>query len=85
MVNTALNARSVDTIGEEKPPTRDQRYKDIITRQLGPNGINLLIAYSFIVIVLLLLIILSTVGYASTFKPLNAIDNGPAQPILVVE
>lgn len=66
MSDRTLNAQSLNSVGEERVATRDQRYKELLTRQLGVNGINLLLAYSFIVIVSLLLVILSTVGYAST-------------------
>lgn len=80
MVNVALTASTVKSVGEEKRLTRDERYKQILVRQLGANGVNLLVAYSFIIVVLLLLVILSTVGYAGTFN--SGKISGPGRLVL---
>lgn len=72
MTNTMLMANNIDSVGTELNTTRDQRYKQLLARQLGENGINLLVAYSFILLVLLLLVILSTVGYTTAFRRTSA-------------
>lgn len=53
----------VDDIGSEKVTNRDTRYKELLVRQLGRNGINLFVSYSFIMVVLMLLVIFTAVGY----------------------
>lgn len=84
MTNTAINAKNIDDIGKEKITTRDVRYKQLLSRQLGTNGINLLVAYSFILIVLLLLVILSTVGYTNTFRGGSSVLLPTAPPIPIL-
>lgn len=82
MTNTTLNVNNIDDVAVEKPATRDQRYKQLLARQLGVSGISLLVAYSFILIILLLLVILSTVGYTGTFKVTPVLSDVYNEPIL---
>ena len=82
MTNAAINSKNINDVGKEKEINRDMRYKQILSRQLGINGINLLVAYSFILIILLLLVILSTVGYTNTFRGSSVVVVDPV-PVLV--
>ena len=74
----------VDEIGAEKVANRDTRYKEILIKQLGKNGINLFVSYSFIMVVLILLVIFTTVGF--NINNMNSGDDGKivkfAKPVI---
>ncbi|KAG8362520.1 GbNV_gp59-like [Fopius arisanus] len=49
-----------------KSDTRDDRFKHLIEAQLGTNGINVLVANSFLLIFSLIIVMLASVGYVTT-------------------
>jgi uncharacterized Tic20 family protein len=58
----SIGNSTVNSIGSDKVIDRDTRYKQILIKQLGKNGINLFVSYSFIMVVLIILVIFTVVG-----------------------
>ena len=58
---------------EQDIPSRDDRYKEIIAKQLGPNGIVIITVNAFILVFVILLVLLTSIGIQTWEKPVEPV------------
>lgn len=66
-----MSKAGLTTTSADLPDDRDTRFREIVYAQLGRSGIGLLASQAFLALIGLLIIVLVSVNYLSTYKALR--------------